>query len=184
MKRNYSLKGEYSIGYDTSAPSVSNYQRLLNSRQSALQNFDEGFGSPEHKMEYVKKFRGIDFINDSACCNVNGLYLTLSNIEQKITWITEFSEWGEMSDELIRMMMSKVSHVIFYKEIDAHAKALLDALNIECECCPNIESAVRAAFYASTTNQPVVFCPGKQASGIYDTYADRGNAFKNAIAQL
>lgn len=184
MKKNYSMKGEYAVGYDISSPVIRDFQELLNSRDTALRNFGEDFTAPEHKMEFVKTFRGIDFINDSSCCNVNGIYLTLSNVNQKITWITAFSEWGQMSNDLLQMMMAKVSNIIFYKEIDDTAKALLEAFDIYYECATDLETAVRSAFYATNANQPIVFCPGVDVSGDYLTYAERGNAFKDAVAQL
>ena len=184
MKKNNSIRGDYAVGYDISSPVIRDFQGLLDSRNLGLQNMGANFTSPEHKMEFVKTFRGIDFINDSSCCNVNGIYLTLSNVQQKITWISAFSDWSQLTDELLQLMISKVSNIIFYKELDAPAKIFLDALNIYNECAPNIETAVRAAFYATHANQPIVFCPGVDVNGDFLSYAERGDAFKDAVAQL
>jgi len=48
----------------------------------------------------------------------------------------------------------------------------------------NLEDAVRTAFYAGSTGETVLFSPGVVSSGMYRTYRERGERFKEAVAQL
>jgi UDP-N-acetylmuramoylalanine--D-glutamate ligase len=48
----------------------------------------------------------------------------------------------------------------------------------------NLEDAVRTAFYSSEPGDVVLFSPGIGSSGIYPTYRERGDKFKDAVAQL
>jgi UDP-N-acetylmuramoylalanine-D-glutamate ligase len=48
----------------------------------------------------------------------------------------------------------------------------------------NLEDAVRTAFYAGSSDDTLLFSPGVVSTGMYRTYRERGEKFKEAIAQL
>jgi len=183
MKRNISAKGEYGIDFSFNNNEVRNYQELLNKRNKTLNSFCEGFGTPEHKMEFVKTIRDIDFINDAASCNANSIYMAFSNAVKKVTWITHFKQWGEVSGDFLQMMMQKVSHIIFIGEYDYPSIAFVEALHISTNVAADIETAVRKAFYATPRGEAILYCPGN-ALQEGESINDRGTLFKNAVAQL
>lgn len=182
-KSRNSVKGEYGIGYAFSAPAVRDFQELLNCRLA--QQPDIMRNTPEHKMEFVKSFRDVDFINDSASTNVNGLYLALSEATKQVTWITSFTGWNDIDVNLLQLIVEKVNMIVFLGEEDAETHRFLDALNVRYDRCEDMETAVRIAFYGSSAGQEILFSPGVPAGIEYDDdIAVRGNDFKSAVAQL
>lgn len=182
-KSRNSVKGEYGIGYDFSAPAVRDFQVLLDSRMAQQSAFLPN--QKEHKMEFVKNFRDVDFINDSASTNVNGLYLALSDATKPITWITSFTHWSSIDVNLLQLIVEKVNMIVFLGKEDEETHQFIDALNVRHDSSEDLESAVRIAFYGSSAGQAVLFSPGTPAGIEYDDdFAVRGDEFKTAVAQL
>ncbi|SRR5574344_1006406 len=183
-KSKSSVKGEYSFADSINSPTIRNFQALLDSRNRQLSATTEMMSGNEHKMEFVKTIRGIDFINDSASSNANGIYMALSNVEKKVTWITSFTEWGKLDEDLVTLISQKVEKVIFYGYEDSKTETFLDALHIHNECSTDLETVVRTAFYSTNFNQAVLFSPGIPAGDDFQNYSERGENFKKAVAQL
>ena len=182
-KSRNSVKGEYGIGYAFSAPVVRDFQELLNCRMAQQTAFSQD--GPEHKMEFVKSFRDVDFVNDSASTNVNGLYLALSEATKQVTWITSFTAWDDIDVSLLQLIVEKVNMIVYLGEENAETHRFLDALNVRYDRCEDMETAVRIAFYGSSAGQEVLFSPGVPAGIEYDDdIAVRGDEFKSAVAQL
>lgn len=183
-KSRTSVKGEYNFGTSISSPAIRNFQELLNSRNCQLESANKTLTGKEHKMEFVKTIRGIDFINDSASSNLNGIYMALANTDKKVTWITSFTEWNKLNSDFMALIVEKVDHVVFYNHTNPKAEVVLNAMNISTDSTNDLETAVRTAFYATKLNGSVLFSPGVPATEPYSDYAERGDYFKLAVAQL
>lgn len=179
-----SIKGEYSFGTSIGSSGMRDFQELLNLRNEQLAGFKETFNDNEHRREFVKNFRGVDFINDAASENVNGIYMALSNSTKNVTWITSFKEWDKIDVETLQLIIRKVNTIVYYGTEDEYTRNFIDALNIRNEQSTDLETAVRIAFYASETDTAVLFSPGRVADDEYESYAERGENFKLSVAQL
>lgn len=188
MKKITSVKGEYGIGFEIGGSEIRDLQGLLNSRRTQVETIaTNGFGAPEHKMEFVKNIRGIDFINDAASVNANGVYMALYNLQKKAVWITSFEQWGEaggLFGELMQFISTKISSVVFVGNENSPSRATLEGLGARTEYAPDMESAVRMAFYSAGINQAVLYSPGSPAENEGCTIEKRGSSFKDAVAQL
>ena len=188
MKKITSVKGEYGIGFERGGSEIRDLQGLLNSRRTQVATIaNNGFGTPEHKMEFVKNIRGIDFTNDAASVNVNGVYMALSNLQKKAVWITAFDQWGEAGGlfaELMQFISTKITSVVFIGNEDSPSRTILEGMGVSTEYAPDMESAVRTALYSAGINQTVLYCPGTPADTPGDSIEKRGSSFKDAVAQL
>lgn len=183
-KSRNSIKGEYNYGIGIAGSSVRDFQQLLDLRESQLSAHKDAIENTEHRMEAVKTFRGVDFINDAACESANGIYMALSNISKQVTWITSFTGWDHIDDKLLQMIIRKVKSIVFYGEEDEKTRNFIDVLNIRNDYSDNLETVVRMAFYASSENEAVLFSPGTSCEESHCTISERGNLFKMSVAQL
>ena len=187
MKKITSVKGEYGIGFEIGGSEIRDLQGLLSSRRAQMAAMaTNGFGAPEHKMEFVKNIRGIDFINDAASVNVNGVYMALSNLQKKAVWVTSFEQWGEAGGlfaELMQFISTKITSVVFVGNENSPSRTILEGMGVTTEHAADMESAVRTAFYSAGINHAVLYSPGTPAEQ-GETIESRGGAFKDAVAQL
>lgn len=184
-KSRISVKGEYGVGYAYGSTSVRDFQSLLDIRSA--QTLPEDFQQSEHRLESVKTVRSVDFVNDSASVNQNGIYMALSNVtkSKSVTWITSFDDWNSIGAELLQMIVEKVSMIVYLGKCDDATKSFLNILGVRTEVSSDMETAVRIAFYGSSSDQQVLLCPGVPAGEEYGcSFAVRGKEFKNAVAQL
>ncbi|MBR0078699.1 MAG: hypothetical protein IJP72_09915 [Bacteroidales bacterium] len=187
MKRITSTKGEYGIGYEMSGSEIRDIQGLLANRNAQLSTMRaQNLNMTEHKMEFVKNIRGIDFINDAASVNANGIYMALSNLQKKAVWITAFEQWGEVGNQFAEMMefiKTKITSVVFVGSETSPSRTIIEGMDIPTEHAADMESAVRTAFYSAGINQSVLFSPG--ATDIFgEGISQSGDSFKSAVAQL
>lgn len=182
-KSRNSVKGEYGIGYAYGDNAIRDFQSLLDSRTSMLDSIE--LSKPEHKMEFVKSYRGIDFVNDSASVNQNGVYMAFSNTVKSVVWITSFADWNNINVDLLQLIVEKVDMIVYLGECSDESNSFMSALGVRTEHCEDMESAVRVAFYGCSANNEVLFCPGSEAGIEFSgDIAVRGRQFKNAVAQL
>lgn len=183
-----SVKGDYGFERGIAGSEIRDLQGLLNSRRTQMATLaSNGFGAPEHKMEFVKNIRGVDFVNDAASENVNGVYMALSNLQKQTVWITSFEQWGEAGGlfaDLMYFIQTKVSSVVFVGDAQSPSRAMLEGMGVVTDCASDMESAVRTAFYSAGKDHQVLYCPGTPAENDGGTIARRGSSFKNAVAQL
>lgn len=183
-KSRNSIKGEYIYGTGISGSSVRDFQQLLELRESQMSAQKGFFDGIEHRMENVKTFRGVNFINDAACESENGIYMALSNVSKPVTWITSFTGWDHIDDKLLQMIIRKVKAIVFYGEEDEKTRNFIDVLNIRSDNSEDMEQAVRMAFYASNEDDVVLYSPGTPREEGANTVTKRGNQFKMSVAQL
>ncbi len=106
------------------------------------------------------------------------------NMRKPTTWITTLYAVEDFSEELIEVAAAKVQNIIVFGAFHQGLKDLFDAHNIQLYFNKSMEEAVRMAFYASEPGSVVLFSPGTITGGEYTNYRERGEHFKNAIAQL
>ena len=183
-----SVIGDYGFERGIGGSEIRDLQSLLDSRQSQMEKLSSnGFGAPEHKMEFVKNIRGVDFVNDAASVNANGIYMALSNLQKKTVWITSFEQWGEVGgliEDLMYFLKSMVTSVVFVGDAASPSRATIEGMGVSTEYAGDMESAVRTAFYSAGKGQSVLYSPGVPAGSEGETVAERGSSFKNAVAQL
>lgn len=183
-KSRNSIKGKYNYSTGISGSSVRDFQQLLEKREGQMAAQRDLFDGIEHRMEAVKTFRGVEFINDAACESENGIYLALIDMSKPVTWITSFRGWEHIDDKLLQIIIRKVKAIIFHGEEDEKTRNFIDVLNVSSSYSEDLETAVRMAFYASTENDVVLFCPGTPCEESNSTIDERGKSFKMSVAQL
>ena len=159
-------------------------QNLIRLRSESLQETLSDFENSEHKLEYVKTIEGVDFINDSRATNANAVWFAMENMPQPITWITNMNSIDLISEDLKQIIQEKVTIIIIQGVYNTTLEDFFKKMNKDVYMVMDLEDAVRTAFYASSSDETILFSPGVVSTGMYRTYRERGEKFKEAVAQL
>jgi UDP-N-acetylmuramoylalanine--D-glutamate ligase len=159
-------------------------QNLIRLRSESLQETLSDFENSEHKLEYVKTIEGVDFINDSRATNANAVWFAMENMPQPITWITNMDSIELITDDLQQIIQEKVKIIVIQGVYNAALEDFFKKMNKDVYMVIDLEDAVRTAFYASSSDETILFSPGVVSAGMYRTYRERGEKFKEAVAQL
>jgi len=159
-------------------------QHLIHLRNESLHELLSDFENTEHKLEFVKTIEGVDFINDSRATNPNAVWFAMKSMHQPIIWITNMNSIALITEDLQQVIQEKVKIIVMQGVYNTALEDFFKQMNKDVYMVMNLEDAVRTAFYAGSSDETVLFSPGTVSEGMYRTYRERGDKFKEAVAQL
>lgn len=158
--------------------------RLLDIRTELVRESLMDFENVEHRLEFVAKVNGVEFINDSKATNINSAWYALESMEHPTVWIVGGVDKGNDYSELEALVKSKVKAIVCLgldnsKIIDAFADHVQHIVETK-----SANEAVLAAFQLAKKNETVLLSPACASFDLFKSYEDRGNQFKQAVRSL
>ena len=134
-----------------------------NLRDSLMQ-----FKGVEHRLEFVKTIKGVDYINDSKATNINAAWYALSSYKQPIVWIA--GGLGDNNDySLLDNLIEKYVSSIITLGKEENAIFNRYANKKPCYKAGTLENAVIIANKIAKTGDIVLFSP---AHSSFDQFAN------------
>ena len=158
--------------------------RIVEIRKDIVRQSLEDFVNVEHRLEFVAKINGVEFINDSKATNINSTWFALESMEKPTVWIVGGVDKGNDYDELMTLVDEKVKAIICLGENNEKIK---EAFQSKVETLVEARSAVEAVAYAyrlARKNESVLLSPACASFDLFESYEDRGNQFKQAVRML
>jgi UDP-N-acetylmuramoylalanine--D-glutamate ligase len=158
--------------------------RITEIRKDIVRESLEDFVNVEHRLEFVAKVNGIEFINDSKATNINSAWFALESMEKSTIWIVGGVDKGNDYNELLDLVKNKVKAIICLG-VDNHK--IIEAFSGVVETIVEVQSAVDAVAYGyrlATKEETVLLSPACASFDLFENYEDRGNQFKQAVRML
>ncbi|MEA3230420.1 MAG: UDP-N-acetylmuramoyl-L-alanine--D-glutamate ligase [Thermodesulfobacteriota bacterium] len=144
----------------------------------ALDDFD---GLP-HRMEPVRTFKEVLYINDSKGTNVNAVSRALGSFEAVILIMGGREKGGDFAS-LAPRVADKVKRLIVMGESTAVISAALGGI-VPTDEVRDMADAVQKAHDLAVPGDVVLLSPGCASFDQYENYAARGNDFRRNVEQL
>jgi len=141
------------------------------------------FTGMEHRMEWVRTVRGIDFVNDSKGTNVGAVQKSLESLSRPIVLIAGGKDKGSDFLPLKQTLKQKVKHLILIGETRSKFRQVLNG-SFSYEDANTLEEAVHQAMGNAAKGDVVLLSPACASFDMFRDYADRGNQFKTIVHQL
>ena len=158
--------------------------RVVEIRKDIVRQSLEDFVNVEHRLEFVAKVNGIEFINDSKATNINSTWFALESMEKPTVWIVGGVDKGNDYNELLPLVDEKVKAIICLGENNEKIK---EAFASKVETLVEARTAVEAVAYAyrlARKEESVLLSPACASFDLFESYEDRGNQFKHAVRML
>ena len=158
--------------------------RILEIRKEVVRESLEDFVNVEHRLEFVAKVHGIEFINDSKATNVNSTWYALETMDKPTVWIVGGVDKGNDYSELLDLVKDKVKAIIC---LGLDNQKLLETFSGSVETIVEARSAMEAVAYGyrlAKKDETVLLSPACASFDLFDNYEDRGNQFKEAVRSL
>lgn len=158
--------------------------RILEIRKEVVRESLEDFVNVEHRLEFVAKVHGIEFINDSKATNVNSTWFALESMDKPTVWIVGGVDKGNDYSDLLGLVKDKVKAVIC---LGVDNKKLIETFTGIVETIVEARSAMEAVAYGyrlAKDGETVLLSPACASFDLFDNYEDRGNQFKEAVRSL
>jgi len=143
----------------------------------------DGFKGLTHRMEYVGDICGVRFFDDSKATNVGALMKSLEGIEGKVILIAGGKDKGGSYEPLKDIVAEKVKELILIGEAAAKMKEVLGG-KTRTTIAATMEDAVGHAWTLAGEGESVLLSPACSSFDMFKSYAERGDAFKDAVKSL
>lgn len=158
--------------------------RILEIRNETLRESLSDFVNVEHRMEFVAKIHGIEFINDSKATNVNSSWFALESMDKPTVWIVGGVDKGNDYSQLVDLVKDKVKAIIC---LGTTNQKIIDTFSEHVETIVEANSAMEAVAYGyrlAQKEETVLLSPACASFDLFENYEDRGNQFKQAVRAL
>lgn len=141
------------------------------------------FRKPPHRIEFVRKLGGVDYINDSKATSVDAVAKAVVALEQGVILIAGGVDKGGSFKELIPLFRNKVKRVF---AIGGAANRIFQELHseIEVELVGSIDEGVKKASQMALAGDVVLLSPGCSSYDQFVDYQQRGEKFKQLVWNL
>ena len=178
---NLALQGRHNF-YNSMAASIA--ASAMGIKKEIIKNSLSDFKGVEHRLEFVAKVAGVDFINDSKATNCNSVYYALETTNAPIVWICGGVDKGNDYDILIDLVEEKVKSIVFLgtnnEKIVSHFKDSVETIMSSSI----MEDAVQKAFKLADAGDTVLLSPACSSFDLFQNYEHRGRLFKNAVLSI
>ena len=175
------LQGRHNI-YNSMAASVAS--NILNVRKSIIKNSLSNFENIEHRLEFIAKVHGIEFINDSKATNVNSTWYALECMTKPTIWIVGGQDKGNDYSTLKALVKSKVKAIVCLgidnSKIIQEFSGIIPTI-VETK---SAKEAVDTAYLLAESDDVVLLSPCCSSFDLFENFEDRGIQFKNAVNEL
>lgn len=175
------LKGKHNA-QNSLASSISS--RIADIRKDVIRESLSDFENVEHRLEFVARVNGIEFINDSKATNVNSTWYALESMEKPTVWIVGGVDKGNDYADLMDLVKTKVKAIICLGTDNAKIiQAFEDFVDTIVEA-GSANEAVAYGYRLATKDETVLLSPACASFDLFENYEDRGNQFKQAVRAL
>lgn len=152
-----------------------------------MKKIAETFGGVEHRIEFVREFKGVKYYNDSIATSPSRVISGLNAFNQKIIMICGGSDKGNEMSQMVPLILKKVKLLVLN---GATAEKIYDAVvsdenyknsGLKIEITDTMEHALMIAKDFAKSGDIVSLCPACPAFDQFKTFEYRGRKFKELV---
>ncbi len=149
------------------------------------------FRGVEHRLEFVREVRGVQYYNDSIATSPERVVAALNSFDGSIILLAGGRDKNLPWEEMAELAVRKVRHIVIFGEAAPkierairEARARLGTEGPGISLCPTLEEAVEEASRVAKPGEIVLLSPGGTSFDAFRDYAHRGERFKELVARL
>ena len=158
--------------------------RVFEIRKDLVRESLMDFENIEHRLEFVAKVHGIEFINDSKATNVNSTWYALESMNTPVVWIAGGVDKGNDYDMLKELVRSRVKAIVCMGKENEKIHKAFDGIVSQIVNTSSAMDAVKAAYLLGKKGDTVLLSPACASFDLFENYEDRGRQFKAAVREL
>lgn len=151
----------------------------------AIREVARSFGGVEHRIEFVREFKGVRFYNSSIDSSPSRTTACLNSFPDRVVIICGGYDKKIPLEPLGPLFKEHVKHAVLCGATAEKIRTVLDAEGFQdYEMTDDFEAAVHAAFASASPGECVVLSPAAASFDRFRNFEERGNVFKNIVNHL
>jgi UDP-N-acetylmuramoylalanine--D-glutamate ligase len=155
---------------------------------SAIGAAIKGFRGVEHRLEFVGRWKGVDWYNDSIATAPERAMAAIRSFSEPLVLLSGGRDKDLPWDDFARLVHEKVKHIILFGEAGPKISQALavakDRSSLDVTLCQTLLEAVHMAAKVSAPGDVVLLAPGGASFDEFRDFEDRGEAFKRWVKEL
>ena len=144
----------------------------------------KSFEGVPHRLEFVREYKGIKYINDSKATNVNAVWYALDSFNAPMVLILGGRDKGNDYSLLSHQIREKVHTIVAIGEARELIKKQLKDVVPNLLEAKSMKDAVKQSRNVAKRGEIVLMSPACSSFDMFDNYEHRGNEFKQAVIDL
>ncbi|WP_233899664.1 UDP-N-acetylmuramoyl-L-alanine--D-glutamate ligase [Tenacibaculum piscium] len=175
------LKGKHNI---KNAMAVAITAKLFAIASKNIAQSLADFKPVEHRLEYVRKINGVQFINDSKATNIDAVFYALDAMDSPTIWVVGGVDKGNDYQVLMPLVKEKVKAIVCLGIDNEKIIATFGNVVPVLVATNTAKKAVNIANKLAEKGDTVLLSPACASFDLFKNYQDRGIQFKKAIQEL
>jgi len=142
------------------------------------------FEGVAHRLEAVRTYKGVRYINDSKATNVNAVWFALDSFHMPMVLILGGRDKGNDYSLLADQIREKVHTLVAIGEATGRIKEQLGDTAPHFKTADSMKDAVKKARKSAKRGEIVLLSPACSSFDMFENYEDRGNQFTQAVLDL
>lgn len=144
----------------------------------------QNFVNEPHRMEFIRTYKGVDYINDSKATNIDAVKYAFMALSKPIVWVVGGIDKGNNYEEIRPIVEEKVRTIICLAADSSKFKDAFPNLFDENQTAKTAKDAVEIAYGIAKEGEVVLLSPACSSFDLFLNYEERGNLFKKAVNGL
>jgi UDP-N-acetylmuramoylalanine--D-glutamate ligase len=150
---------------------------------SHIQRVLKRFRGVEHRLETVRDFQEVRYVNDSKGTNVDSTRVALASFELPLLLIMGGKGKGAPYEPLLALVRERVKRLILIGEDAEKIRRVFKSV-VPCENVVTLDRAVTLARRHAEPGDVVLLSPACASFDQYKNYEERGRHFKSLVRRL
>lgn len=140
------------------------------------------FKPHEHRIEEVVEHNGVRFVDDSKATNPHAAVAAMRNFDRVVLIAGGRNKGLDLSE--LAEEAGRIRGVIAFGEASNEIQAAFAKTGLVVRHAPSIPQAVHAAWELAESGDVILLSPACSSHDSFNNYAERGEAFEEAAAEL
>jgi len=156
---------------------------ILGVSEELCQKVFDHFKGVEHRLEWVRSIKGVEYINDSKSTTAEATRWALTRMEHPVILLCGGRDKNIDFSVLKELVQKKVKSMIVFGEARTKIKNTFAEV-VKIEECRSLEEAVASAQHTAQTGDCVVLSPMCASFDMFRNFEERGKRYKEIVNQL
>ena len=141
------------------------------------------YAPAKHRCEWIAEIAGVQYVNDSKATNLHALESSLRGLETPVILIAGGKDKGLDWGGATELVAQKALHVVCIGEMRGVIARAWGGV-VECHLVDSLPEAVVLSARLAEPGQTVLLAPGTSSFDMFQSYAHRGEVFREAVLSL
>lgn len=142
------------------------------------------FKNAAHRLEFVRVYKEVTYINDSKATNVDSVYYALDAMPKNVVWIAGGVDKGNDYSAIEALVKDRVKALVCLGKDNSKLHEFFGNKVSKIVDASSMQEAISQSTTLAASGDVVLLSPACASFDLFNNYEDRGDQFKTLVSEL